>query len=110
MADTIRLDCFLWFVRLVKTRSVAQAIAAAGHVRVDGRPVAKPSAPLKVGQVLTLPIRDDVRVIRVEALPVRRGPFAEARECYAELSSWRSETLTSPPRNPNDSAATGAYS
>jgi ribosome-associated heat shock protein Hsp15 len=33
----MRIDKLLWFLRLAKTRSVAQAMAEAGHIRVNGR-------------------------------------------------------------------------
>jgi ribosome-associated heat shock protein Hsp15 len=86
MADgSIRLDRFLWFARLTKTRGLAQEIVHAGHIRIDGRPVAKCAAPVRVGQVLGLPIGAQVRIVRVDALPHRRGPAPEARACYTEL-------------------------
>ncbi|WP_419826661.1 RNA-binding S4 domain-containing protein [Sphingomonas sp.] len=82
---SIRLDLFLWFARFAKTRDRARQIACEGHVRIDGRPVSKPSAAVRVGQVLGLPIGNAVRIVRVEALPARRGPAPEASACYTEL-------------------------
>jgi ribosome-associated heat shock protein Hsp15 len=82
----MRLDKFLWFVRLVKTRASAQKIADGGHLRIDGRPVDRAHADVRAGQVLTVPLHDRVRVLRVEFLPSRRGPAAEARACYTDLS------------------------
>ena len=82
----MRLDRFLWFARIVKTRSFAQAMATAGHVRLDGRAVDRAAAAVRVGSVLTFATHGgEVRAIRVLALPVRRGPPAEARACYGEL-------------------------
>ncbi|MGF7149573.1 ribosome-associated heat shock protein Hsp15 [Sphingomonas zeicaulis] len=81
-----RLDRFLWFVRLVKTRSLAQAIAQEGRLRIDGRVVDRAHAPVRLGNVLTFALNGRVRVIRVEALPTRRGPAPEAGKCYADLS------------------------
>lgn len=86
MADTIRLDKFLWFVRLAKTRSFAQEVAEARHLRIDGRVIEKAAACVRVGNTLTFPLHGRVRVIRVLALPVRRGPAPEARACYADLT------------------------
>lgn len=80
--EALRLDKFLWFVRLAKTRSAAQALAEAGHLRLDGRRVDRAHACVRVGSVLSLPHGDGARVVRVEALPVRRGPFPAARACY----------------------------
>lgn len=86
MADTLRLDKFLWFARLAKTRSFAQEVAETGHLRIGGRVVDRSHAAVRVGDVLTFPLQGKVRVIRVAALPSRRGPASEARLCYADLS------------------------
>lgn len=82
----MRIDRFLFFIRLVKSRTLAQHIVEAGHVRIDGRRVEKASEPVRVGSVLALPVRDRVRILRVVALPDRRGPASEARTCYEELT------------------------
>lgn len=82
----MRLDKFLWFVRLAKTRSFAQELASSGHLRIDGRVVDRAHAAIGVGNVLSFPLHGRVRVIRIETLPHRRGPAAEARACYADLS------------------------
>ena len=82
----MRLDRFLWFARLAKTRSFAQDLAAARRLRIDGRVVDRAHAAVRVGNVLTIPTGDRVRVIRVETLPARRGPAPEARACYADLA------------------------
>ncbi len=81
----MRIDRFLWFVRLAKTRSAAQAIAERGHLRIDGRAIDRAHCPVRVGNVLTFAAHDQVRVIRVEALPARRGPAPEAQACYQDL-------------------------
>lgn len=86
MTDTIRVDKFLWFARLVKSRSLAQEVIAAGRMRIAGRVVDRAHLPVHAGDVLTFPLHGRVRVIRVEAIPGRRGPNAEARACYADLS------------------------
>jgi ribosome-associated heat shock protein Hsp15 len=86
MADTaLRLDQFLCFARFAKTRSRAQALVCEGHVRLDGRPVHKSSTPVRVGSVLGMAVGDEVRVVRIEALPARRGPAPEAQACYTRL-------------------------
>ena len=87
MADGLRLDKFLWFARIVKTRALAQAMAETGRIRISGRLVDRAHAPVKVGDVLSFAQRGAVRVLRIEALPVRRGPPAEARALYSELTS-----------------------
>lgn len=85
----IRLDKFLWFVRLTKTRTLAQEIAQAGHLRIDGRVVDRPHMAVRIGNIVSFALHDRVRIIRIEALPGRRGPATEARLCYTDLSPAR---------------------
>jgi ribosome-associated heat shock protein Hsp15 len=85
VADTLRLDKFLWFARIVKTRALAQALAEQGRIRIGGRLVDRAHAPVRVGDVLSFAQRGAVRVLRVEALPARRGPPAEARALYSDV-------------------------
>ncbi len=85
MADSLRLDKFLWFARIVKTRALAQALAEQGRIRIGGRLIDRAHAPVRVGDVLSFAQRGAVRVLKVEALPARRGPPAEARALYVEV-------------------------
>lgn len=81
----MRLDRYLFFIRLMKSRTLAQGLIEDGHVRLDGKRVAKTSEEVRVGQVIALPLHGKVRVLRVLALPSRRGPASEAQTCYEEL-------------------------
>ena len=81
----MRIDRFLHCIRLVKSRTLAQAVVESGHVRLDGRRVVKPSEEVRAGSVVALPLHGNVRVLRIIELPSRRGPPAEARACYEEL-------------------------
>lgn len=81
----MRIDRFLHCIRLVKSRTLAQAIIDTRHVRLDGKRVEKPSEDVRVGSTIALPLHGRVRVLRVLGLPERRGPAAEARLCYEEL-------------------------
>ncbi len=86
MADTLRIDKFLWFARIVKTRAQAQQLAEEGRIRIAGRVVDRAHAPVRVGDVLSFAHRGVVRVLEVHELPRRRGPPAEARALYSEPS------------------------
>ncbi len=81
----MRIDRYLHCIRLLKSRTLAQAVIDTGRVRIDGKRVEKPSEPVRVGSVIALPLREEVRVLRVLGLPSRRGPAPEARACYEEL-------------------------
>ena len=85
MQPQLRIDKLLWFLRLANSRARAQAIVAAGHVRLNGRRVERGSAAVRAGDVIALPLGETVRVIRLLALPPRRGPPSEARGCYEDI-------------------------
>lgn len=81
----MRVDLFLHRIRLAKSRTLAQALVEQGTTRIDGRRVEKPSEPVRVGSVVALALHGRVRVLRVLALPERRGPPSEARAAYEEI-------------------------
>ena len=81
----MRLDRYLFFIRLAKSRTLAQGLIEAGHVRIDGKRVAKTSEGVRIGSVIALPLHGKVRVLRVLALPGCRGPASEAQSCYDEI-------------------------
>jgi len=81
-----RLDKWLWFARLVKTRTLAATLVAGGKVRVNRHRVDKPSHLLRPGDVLTATLNRKVRVLKVVAIGVRRGPAAEAQRLFEELT------------------------
>jgi ribosome-associated heat shock protein Hsp15 len=88
----VRIDRYLHCIRLAKSRTLAQTLIEQGMTRIDGKRVAKPSEPVKVGSVIALPLRGQVRVLRVLALPGRRGPPSEARAAYEEIDEGKSAT------------------
>jgi ribosome-associated heat shock protein Hsp15 len=88
MADTDRqrIDKWLWFARVVKTRTLAQKLVTAGNVRVNRERQDTASQPVRVGDTLTISLPSGVRVLRVLAAGARRGPSAEARALFEDLS------------------------
>ncbi|MBY0582365.1 MAG: RNA-binding S4 domain-containing protein [Sphingomonas sp.] len=83
----MRIDRFLWFARLTKTRTAAQALASAGGLRLDGRRIDRAHVPVRVGSVIAFMQADRVRIVRICALPIRRGPPGEAQAMYDDLSN-----------------------
>ena len=81
----MRIDRYLHCIRLAKSRTLAQSLVEAGYIRIDGKRVLKPSETVRVGSIIALPLRGQVRILRVLSLPVRHGPASEARACYEEL-------------------------
>ena len=88
-ADTIRLDKWLWHARFFKSRGLSAALVKSGRCRVDGTQVSKPGRSIAPGVVLTFSKEDDVRIIKVLALGVRRGPAPEAQALYEDLTPAR---------------------
>jgi len=82
----VRVDRFLFFIRLTKSRTLAQSMVEQGYVRIDGKRIDKPSEVVRPGSVVALPLRGAVRVLRVLSLPERRGPASEARLHYQEIA------------------------
>ena len=68
-------------------------LAEEGRIRIGGRLVDRAHCPVRVGDVLSFAQRGAVRVLKVEALPARRGPPAEARALYTEITEGGAETL-----------------
>jgi len=83
--EALRLDKWLWFARFCKSRTQASALCAEGRLRLDGTLIHKAHQAVRPGAVLTFPLGPHIRVIRVLALGVRRGPPAEARTLYEDL-------------------------
>jgi ribosome-associated heat shock protein Hsp15 len=84
--DWQRLDKWLWCARFMKARGDCAGLVGEGAVRINRQPTDKAHAKLRVGDVLTLAIRGDVRVVRVLALAKRRGPASDARALYEEIA------------------------
>jgi len=84
-----RLDQWLWFARLAKSRSLAARLCAAGAISLNGTTVAKPNQTVRIGDFVVVPQGGVQRTVRVLALGVRRGPASEARALYQETASAR---------------------
>jgi ribosome-associated heat shock protein Hsp15 len=85
-AASLRLDKWLWFARFCKTRSLAAKLCQSGQIRIAGNHVLKAHQTIRPGDVLTFPLGRAIRVVRVRALGARRGPSAEARALYDDLT------------------------
>ena len=77
-----RLDKWLFHARLYRSRALAQAKVASGHVRLNGAKVDRPGHVLKPGDVLTLRMGPNIVAVRVLSLAEKRGSAAEARALY----------------------------
>jgi ribosome-associated heat shock protein Hsp15 len=89
-----RLDKWLWCARVAKTRTLAAELVEQGRIRVNRVRAGKPSSSVRPGDVLTIAMRGNVRLLKVVQTADRRGPPAAARQLYEELLA-----PTSPGRN-----------
>ena len=85
-SPTQRIDKWLWFARVIKTRTLAADLVTAGKVRLNRTRVEKPSQIVKAGDVLTIAIGTRVRILEVRAPGTRRGPAPEARLLYRVIA------------------------
>lgn len=95
-----RIDKWLWHARFAKTRSLAQKLVTSGKVRLDRSKIVSASQPVRPGQVLTLTLPRQVKVLEILDLAPRRGPYSEAQKLYNDLTPKpQSQTAVSPTPN-----------
>ncbi len=94
-----RLDKWLWFVRVIKTRTQAAGLVTDGKVRVNRVKVEKPSQIVRPGDVVTVSVRGHVRVLKMVSAGERRGPPSQARTLFEDLT---------PPPTPGFNGNSGA--
>lgn len=95
LASSQRIDQWLWFARIVKSRTLAQALIERGKVRLNRERIAKSSLTVKPDDVITISLGPKVRVVKISGIGARRGPAAEAAQLYVELTPPQQGTTTS---------------
>jgi ribosome-associated heat shock protein Hsp15 len=100
--DRQRIDKWLWHARVVRTRSAAAALADAGLVRINGVRVDTASRPARPGDVVTIALDRNVRVLKVIGFAERRGSAEIARVLFEDLTP-----PPAPPREPSAGAREG---
>lgn len=82
---SVRVDKWLWAVRVYKTRSVANDACKTGRVTVNGE-VAKPSTKVAVGDLVTARRRDRTVSYEVVVILEKRVSAPKAAEAVNDLS------------------------
>lgn len=82
---SVRIDAWVWAVRLAKTRSQATAACKAGHVRVNDA-TAKPAQAVAIGDVVRVRLHGFEKIYRVTDLATRRGSATEAAKLFEDLT------------------------
>jgi len=73
----LRLDKYLKIARIIKRRTVAKDVCEGEKVMVNGR-IAKPSADVKPGDIITLDLKNHIFEVKVLAVP----PNVRAEEAH----------------------------
>lgn len=82
--QTQRLDKWLWYARFAKTRSLSTRLIEDGKVRVNRERITKPSHAIREGDIVSAALGGRIKVVKVIAIGVRRGPATEARQLYED--------------------------
>ncbi|MBS0236806.1 MAG: RNA-binding S4 domain-containing protein [Proteobacteria bacterium] len=82
-----RIDQWMWFARIAKSRTLAQALIERGKVRINREKIYKTSTIVRPGDVLTLSLGPRVVSIEVLGIGSRRGPAPEAARLYRDLAA-----------------------
>ncbi len=82
----IRLDLYLFYIRIFKSRNLATKYIISNRLRISGQVTQKPHKLISIGDVLSMPIQDNVKILKVLDIPKRRGPFSEALNYYEDIT------------------------
>jgi hypothetical protein len=99
----VRLDRYLFFIRLLKSRTLAQALIEQGHVRIDGKRVAKPSEEVRVDSIVPCPC---TAAFASSGSP----PFPSVAGLRPKHGSPMRRLTLTPPRLSDERKISGAYS
>ena len=83
---TIRLDIYLYYIRIFKSRSIATKFVSTNRLRISGQVTQKPHKMISIGDVLTMTINDNIKILKVLDIPNRRGPYSESLNFYEDIT------------------------
>lgn len=80
--ESIRIDKLFYYLRLAKSRSIAQKICESGYVRMDGKRIVLGHEKAEIGSTITMPRGNAILIFTLNAIPRRRGSAREAQSHY----------------------------
>ena len=83
---TLRLDIYLYYIRIFKSRSIATNFVSNNRLRISGQVTQKPHKMISIGDVLTMTINDNIKLLKVLAIPNRRGSYPESLNFYEDIT------------------------
>jgi ribosome-associated heat shock protein Hsp15 len=82
----LRLDIYLYYIRMFKSRSIATKFVLTNRLRISGHVTQKPHKMISIGDVLTMTINNNIKVLKVLDIPNRRGPYSESLNFYKDIT------------------------
>jgi len=83
---SIRLDLFLFYIRIFKSRNLASKFINSNRLRVSDQVTQKPHKLILIRDVLTFTIHDRIKVLEVIDIPMRRGSYVDSLNYYNDIS------------------------
>ena len=83
---TLRLDTYLYYIRIFKSRSLATKFILTNRLRISGQVTQKPHRMISIGDILTMTINDNIKILKILNIPNRRGPYLESLNFYEDIT------------------------
>ena len=83
---TIRVDIYLYYIRIFKSRSIATKFVSTNRLRISDQVTQKPHKMISIGDVLSITINDNIKILKVLDIPKRRGPYLESLNFYEDIT------------------------
>ena len=83
---TIRVDIYLYYIRIFKSRSISTKFVSTNRLRISGQVTQKPHKMISNGDILTMTINNNIKILKVLDIPNRRGPYSESLNFYEDIT------------------------
>ena len=83
---SIRLDLYLFYIRIFKSRNLASKFINSNRLRVSDKVTQKPHKLISISDILTFTIHDRIKVLEVIDIPMRRGSYVDSLNYYNDIS------------------------
>ena len=83
---SIRLDLYLFYIRIFKSRNLASKFINSNRLRVSDKVTQKPHKLILISDILTFTIHDRIKVLEVIDIPLRRGSYVDSLNYYNDIS------------------------
>ena len=85
-SKSIRLDLYLFYIRIFKSRNLASKFINSNRLRVSDKVTQKPHKLISISDILTFTIHDRIKVLEVIDIPMRRGSYVDSLNFYNDIS------------------------